>query len=164
MKASGLSRRVCTPLWRSSRGPQPLQEGGHRPSCCTCANVGTEERVSHARVLPTPRLDARPFGVQAFPSLTRLAMTTLVLALKAFPLLAIRFHLADKTRRGWTGEDLPSCDRRHTPLPDVGQASQRLSTMMGYNPRATTRATTARSWRAATSGTRSVETTLPCPV
>lgn len=60
MKASGLSRRVSTPLRRSNRGPQLLPKGGNHPSCCICTNVGTEEQVFHARVLPTPHLDARP--------------------------------------------------------------------------------------------------------
>src|SRR5947209_1933847 len=67
-------------------------------------------RRAQVQVVPTAYLDARPFGVQTFPRLVRLAMTALVLALKAVSILATGSQLARKTRRGATVEDAIAFD------------------------------------------------------
>src|SRR5437660_8893110 len=53
-------------------------------------------RRTQVQVVPTAHLDARPFGVQTFPGLIRLAMTALVLALKAVSIKALGAHLTGK--------------------------------------------------------------------
>src|SRR2546421_12617503 len=45
-------------------------------------------RRTQVQVVPTPHLDARPFGVETFPGLIRFAVAALVFALKALPILA----------------------------------------------------------------------------
>src|SRR2546421_12236198 len=227
MKAFGPSRRFSTPLWRSSRRPQLVQKGGHRPShlrqrpnrgACLPRSIaplhqrtgqhqeivsagdyvrpafsplrGTQPwhipeqllfikaiamlmrvaqairradlgqrstaiafpdkptdlgvtslatgpmtddlehrnlqraRLAQVQVVPTPHLDPRPFGVETFPGLIRLAMAALVLALKAVPVLATGSQLAGKTRRGWTVEDAIAFDPQQATRLDAGQASQ----------------------------------------
>src|SRR5436305_5156474 len=62
-------------------------------------------RRAQVQVVPTPHLNARPFGVETFPGLIRFAVAALVLALKALPILATGSQLADKTHRGWAVED-----------------------------------------------------------
>src|SRR5438034_9916976 len=86
-------------------------------------------RRAQVQVVPTPHLDARPFGVETFPGLIRFAVAALIFALKAVPILATwqtvtstystynifalkavpilatGSQLACKTRRGWTGVD-----------------------------------------------------------
>src|SRR5438270_1803516 len=79
---------------------------------------------AQVQVVPTAHLDARPFGVQTFPGLIRLAMAALILALKALPILATGSHLTGKTLRGWTVEDTIAFDAQQAARLDVGQASQ----------------------------------------
>src|SRR6266516_7332755 len=81
-------------------------------------------RRAQVQVVPTPHLDPRPFGVETFPGLIRLAVAALVFALKAVPILATGSHLAGKTRRGWTVEDAIAFDPQQATGLDVGQASQ----------------------------------------
>src|SRR2546421_9382439 len=81
-------------------------------------------RRAQVQVVPTPHLDPRPFGVETFPGLIRLAMAALVLALKAVPVLATGSQLAGKTRRGWTVEDAIAFDPQQATRLDAGQASQ----------------------------------------
>src|SRR5438477_11864641 len=81
-------------------------------------------RRAQVQVVPTPHLDARPFGVETFPGLIRFAVAALVLALKAVPILATGSHLAGKTYRGCTVEDAITFDPQQESLLDVGQASQ----------------------------------------
>ncbi len=123
-------------------------------------------RRAQVQVVPTPHLDPRPFGVQTVPGLIRFAVAALVFALKALPILATGSQLAGKTRWGWTVEDAITFDPQQVTRLNIGQASQerragvpRSPRMMGCNPRATNTATTARSWRAATSVASSVERT-----
>ncbi len=81
-------------------------------------------RRAQVQVVPTPHLDARPFGVQTFPGLIRFAMAALVLALKALPILAAGSQLTGKTLRGGTVEDAIAFDPQQAARLDVGQASQ----------------------------------------
>src|SRR5205823_12235963 len=81
-------------------------------------------RRAQVQVVPTPHLDARPFGVETFPGLIRVAVAALVLALKALPILATGSQLAGKTRRGWTVEDAIPFDAQQARSLDVGQTSQ----------------------------------------
>src|SRR5260370_39004167 len=71
-------------------------------------------RLPQGQVVPTPHLDPRPCGVEAFPGLIRFAMAALVLALKAVPILATDHDLTGQTRRGWTIEDPLTCDPQPT--------------------------------------------------
>src|SRR5205085_4117528 len=79
---------------------------------------------AQVQVLPTAHLDACPFGVQTFPGLIRFAMTALVLALKALPILAARSHLTGKAFWGRTVEDAIAFDPQQAACRDVDQASQ----------------------------------------
>src|SRR5205814_3432066 len=81
-------------------------------------------RRTQVQVVPTPHLDARPFGVETWEGLIRFTVAALVLALKAVPILATSSQLAGKTRRGWTVEDAIPFDPQQESLLDVGQASQ----------------------------------------
>src|SRR2546421_3244886 len=81
-------------------------------------------RRAQVQVVPTAHLEARPFGVQTFPRLVRFAMTALVLALKALPILAARSQLTGQALRGRTGEDAIAFDAQQAARLDVGQASQ----------------------------------------
>src|SRR5205085_2413793 len=85
-------------------------------------------RRAQVQVVPTPHLDARPFGVQTLPGLIRFAVAALVLALKAVPILATGSQLASKTRRGWTVEDAITFDPQQARSLHVGQASQERRT------------------------------------
>src|SRR5258708_31101496 len=81
-------------------------------------------RRAQVQMVPTPHLDPRPSGVEAFPALIRFAAAALVSALKAVPILATGSQLAGKTRRGWTVEDAIPFDPQQARSLDVGQASQ----------------------------------------
>src|SRR5437763_12134049 len=81
-------------------------------------------RRAQVQVVPTPHLAARPFAVETFPGLIRFAVAALVFALKAVPIEALGYHLAGKTRRGWTVEDAIPFDPQKESLLNVGQASQ----------------------------------------
>src|SRR5437763_12349017 len=79
---------------------------------------------AQVQVVPTAHLDARPFGVQTFPALIWFAMTALVFALKALPILATGSQLTGKTRWGATVEDAIAFDPQQAACLAVGQASQ----------------------------------------
>src|SRR5260221_1005770 len=81
-------------------------------------------RRAQVELVTTAHLDPRPFGVEPFPGLIRVAMAALVFALKAVPILATGSQLAGKTRRGWTVEDAITFDPQQATRLDVGQASQ----------------------------------------
>src|SRR5437588_5291213 len=87
------------------------------------AHLDLTSRVQ-VQVLPTAHLDARPFSVQTFPGLIRFAMTALVLALKALPILAARSHLTGKALRGRTVEDAIAFDPQQAACLHVDQARQ----------------------------------------
>src|SRR5260221_1206560 len=81
-------------------------------------------RRAQVQVVPTPHLDPRPFGVEPFPGLIRVAMAALVFALKAVPILATGSQLAGKTRRGWTVEDAITFDPHQARSLDCRQENQ----------------------------------------
>src|SRR5712692_2685794 len=122
VKAIAVLMRVAQAIGRADLGQRsraipfpdkPTDLGVTRTACGPMTND-----LDHAH------LDARPFGVQTFPSPVRFAMTALVLALKAVSILATGSQLARKTRRGATVEDTIAFDPQQAARLDVGQASQ----------------------------------------
>ncbi len=118
------------------------------------------------QVAPTPHLNLGPFGIDAFPTGIRFSVAALVFALKALPILAAGPDLAGNPCRGRTIKDAIAFDPQQLDAStsairarNGAQTYHRSPRMMGCNPRATNSATTACSWRAATSVASSLDFT-----
>ena|ERR1700720_419008 len=102
---------------------------------------------------PAAYLEARPFGIGAFPRLIGFSVRAFVAALEAVSILAAGPQLTRTTRWGWPVQDAIAFDARTAQLAATSlmrarkgaQAYQRSPRMTGCSPRATNNATTAPS-------------------